>query len=40
MPTPIMPATKVATTDSMNTAKKTLPAEAPIARRMPISRIR
>ena len=40
MPTPMTPAAKVATTDSMKTAKKTRAAEAPTARRMPISRTR
>ena len=40
IPTPMTPATKVATTDSMKTAKKTRVTEAPTARRMPISRTR
>ena len=38
--TPSTPAKNVATTDSMNTAKNTRPADAPRARRMPISRTR
>ena len=38
--TPITPATVVATTDSRNTEMKIRAADAPIARRMPISRTR